>query len=846
MKIILEGVAGKKFGREYNLNVQNPNDAIRALCHKIPGFRTFMEGSHECGIYWRVLTNRNREGVSAEELGMNCTELVLVPVITGAIEWKDILNIFLGIVLIVFAFTGFGLVAFGAAGTISAGIQTAIAALGFGLLFTGVAGLLSPGTPQGDNYTEGKEADDAVFDGAIATANAGTPIPLLYGTFLCQSIPVISSYIDDNKGYYLGVISEGQIEGLAGDAKDNIYLNGARLASSSVDNIELTDGAQTAQPCSFVKSGGFHLSAGASLQAMDGSDPNQQIIRSFQQPYADTLKIRLQYGPCYCINSYGAEGTAWTKYVDYTTRGKTNFLRYIVDCIDGTGTTFFSEIYEWGNKGAVKAAKLQILEVDISGVEQPISIRITRLDRGAPPDPENSAGDKSSTSWQWVKGDVTFVSADIMWSEKLLYPNTSLLGLKFDVSEFTQMPTIYAKCKGLKVPTISSSLTISYAYSTNPAYVLLDLLTNPRYGTGGRKYTKSSGSGGTVIQPGILMSDVDLASFREAAKYCEDNSITFNGVIDGSSDAYDLIKGVAAVFQAQIFYAGGKIGVVVDKPYTSEADIKLFTESNVIQEKDEKGEVKSPCFTYEGVAKAARRTVADVSFIDPNRFYQETKVAVNHPEGIERYGYRPVQIRALGCTDKKQAKRLGRYTIASNIYNTETVSFKVASEGILLLPGDIIMIADGYKTPGTYGGRVNSASTTSVTIDRDLPSGSYTGYQMYVYGSTGVCMKASVTGRAGRIISTSAYSSTPTTLHSWILVDESDDKAFRLYRVQEVTEETNGTYQVVAIKYDQRKYDFMNDETKDDLSALGTNLFSPLGSPKLLPGGITFGLLVNP
>lgn len=846
MRIILEGVAGKRFGREFNLDVHSPNDAIRALSHRIPGFRNFMEGSHEFGIYWRVLTNRNKEGVNAEELAMGCSELILVPVITGSADlWKNILNIFLGIVLIVFAFTGFGLVAFGAVGTISAGIQSAIAALGFGLLFTGVAGLLAPGTPQGDKSDEGREADDAVFDGAQSTAGQGTPIPLLYGTFLCQSIPIVSSYIDDNKGYYLGVVSEGQIEGLAGEAKDNIYLNGARLASSSVDNIELSDGEQTAQPCSFVKSGGFHLSAGATLQAMEGTTPNQQVIRSFQQPYADTLKIRLTYGPCYCVNSYGAKGSSWTRYRDYTTRGKTNFLRYIVECINGNGLTFYSKLFEWGNSGPVKSQKLDVLEVDISGVPQPISIRITRLDRDGVPDPESRAGDEDSESWQWVKGDVTFVSADVMWSEKLKFPKSAMLGLKFDVSEFTQMPTIYAKCKGIKVPCITSSLSITYQYSTNPVYVLLDLITNPRYGAGGRSYTKTTSGGGTVVQPGIRMEDVDLGSFKEAANYCEDKGLTFNGVIDGASDAYDLIKGVASTFQGSLYYAGGKIGVVVDKPYTSESELKLFTESNVIQEKEEDGTVKAPCFTYEGVAKAARRTIANVSFVDPNRFYQETKVAVHHPEGIDRYGYRPVNIRALGCTSQAQAQRLGRYTIGSNIYNTETVTFRVASEGILLLPGDIVMIADGNKTPGTYGGRVSAASTTSVTIDRDLPAGIYAGYSLYVYGATGVCMKATVSGLAGRVLSTSAYSSTPTVKHSWILVKESEEKSFRRYRIQEISEEGNGTYNVVAIKYDQKKFEFMESETKDTLATLGTSLFSPTGTPKL-GSPISFTILASP
>lgn len=848
MKIILEGVAGKRFGRVHNLHVHSPQDAIRALCHRLPGFRAFLEGSHEFGIYWQILTSNTNEGIGYEDLGLGCLEMVLVPVITGSQGfWRSILNILIGVALVAFAFTGFGLVTFGAAGTISAGIQSAIGALGFGLIFTGVSGLLSPGTPQRDAVTEGKEADAAVFDGASATVTQGTPIPLLYGTFLAQTMPIISSYIQENKGYYLGVVSEGQIEGLAGPAAENLFLNGAKLGNISVDNLELTDGEQTGNPITFVKSGGFHLAAGATLQAItEGDDPNQQVVRSFAQLEADNLQIRLTYGPCYMLHSH-TNTTPWTRYKPYTERGKNNPLQYNVRVLNGNNGIVYDRTFTRGDSGPVKALKIQTIDVNITDQPIPISIIVTRLDRGEIPDPESTrTGDAVADSYQWVKGDVSFVSADVTWAERLRYPKTALLGIQFNVSEFTQMPTIHAKVRGIKVPTVTSGLRISYAHSDNPAYVLLDLLTNGRYGVGGRTYTKTIGGGGKVIQPGIRIEDIDLAAFRNAAQYCSEKNIRFNAYIDGISDAYDLLKSVASTFQAQIYYAGGKISLSIDKPVTEDSEYRLFSEANVIQEVDDNGEVTSPCFTYEGVAKAARRTIANVSYIDPNDYYKEKKVSVHHPEAIERYGYRPVDVRAMGCTSKEQAARLGRYIIGSDIYNNETVSFKTGTEGALLLPGDVIIVADGYKTPGTYGGRVNSATTSSITIDRDLPSGSYSGRKLYVYGQSGVVQSATVSSISGRTISlSSSFPSTPSSLHLWIMVDESNGNAFRRYRVQKVSEQSQGNFEVIGIKYDQRKFDFVETDA-GNLSGRGTNLFSPAGTPALLPSGITFGVRVSP
>jgi predicted phage tail protein len=77
------------------------------------------------------------------------------------------------------------------------------------------------------------------------------------------------------------------------------------------------------------------------------------------------------------------------------------------------------------------------------------------------------------------------------------------------------------------------------------------------------------------------------------------------------------------------------------------------------------------------------------------------------------------------------------------------------------------------------------------------------------------------------------------------MVDESNGNAFRRYRVQKVSEQTAGTYEIIAIKYDPQKFEFVESDA-GNLSSRGTNLFSPAGTPVLQPSGITFGVRVNP
>ena len=854
MKITLEGVAGRRFGREHNLSVRNPNEALRALCQLIPGFREFLTSAHEFGIFFQVITNNNHK-VDYEGLGLGCSSFSLVPVITGALNFsvKNIGMVLVGALLVAVSMGAFG-IAYGGVGTISYGLKQAAFALGAGLIFTGIAGIFAPGVPE-DGKQEGAEADDAVFRGGSGTSSQGTPIPLLYGEFLCQNMPVVSSYVDDKKGKLLHVISEGEIEGLAnGDAGTDLYLNGLQTQSSSATGISITTGNQESKVIDSVDSAGFHLAIGTTLQASEQGDPNPQVVRSFNQPDADTVKIRILRGPSYQIRQQSPKngGAAKTKYRSYdddlvSEAGSLppetqEYLKYVLRVIDGDGNVLLDEFRQ--ENGPLKSQQVLIFECDISGKAQPIAIQLTRVDKGTIPDPINAEGGANVYSYQWVKGDVQLVSADVFWAEKLVYPRSALLGMVFDVGEFTSMPTVQGLFKGIKVPTLSSNLTVSYGFSNNPAYVLLDLLTNPRYGCGHLVYTTTGSNPQEVTQPGIAIQDIDLASFLKAANYCDDKGIKFNAYINRKADALDLIRSVTSTFQGSLVYAGGYVSLAIDRRLenSDQGFFRLYSEANVIQESDDSGEVTSPCFVYEGTAKQARTTAVEVSYVEPSEFYIERKESIEDIDAIQRYGYNQKTMRALGCTNREQARRLGRYVLGSNQLNTETVSFTVGTEGAMLLPGDICLIADPLKTRMTSGGRVVSATSTQVVTDREIknvPSGGE--LRLYVYGNSGIAQVATVSSITGSTINVSTLSPVPSNMHMWILVDEADENKFRRYRVQSVKEESKGTYVVTAILYTDRKFDYV--DLEEDLDyGYSTKTYYQNKNPALNPKTVQFSI----
>ncbi len=840
MKIRLEGVAGKRFGYEHELNVRTPNEAIRALCQLLPGFRAFLSSAHEFGVYFQLLTSK--DSIGYDHLALGATHMTLVPVITGSFFGSNFGKILLGIALVAFAFTGFGLM------TVGSAVVPAIASLGFGLIFSGVAGLFAPGVPNPTNKQEGRPADEAIANAASATAADGTPVPVVYGETLVTRIPVVSSYIIDGSGsadaYWMGVISEGPIVGFPDSAEDNIYFNGLKGAAAGVDQSQFTDGTQNSADVNLLKFQGFHMQIGANLAGAGGTyddrlslseSPNSFEVRSFNNPEADQVRVRIQQQPTYQTKNVsendGDQKSSFKPY-DHDTEvgGGNNPIEYKIELFEN-GSLFKSDTVK---ESEVLASELRVYDYDISGKQHPISVRIERLDRGAARGPKSKKGGGGTRNYTYVKGDFVWLSMEVLWAEKLVYPFTSLLACSFKAGAVSRLPGITALIKGRIVPIVNRNLSISYSYSRNPANVVLDLLTNTRYGAGQRTFTTNSPLSETVHQPGIRFEDIDLASFLKAQKYCDDHDITFDATVSSDADTIELLRSITSTFQGQLIYAGGYITVVIDDEVENNdiQNYRLFTEANVIQD-SEGDEVSTPCFVYEGTAKKARTTAVQVSYIDRDTFYKEAKVLVEDRDAMQKYGYNLQKIRALGCTDRDQAKRLARYTLATNIRSTETVSFKTGPEGALLLPGDVCIIGDPLKTRIESGGRISSASSNQLVVDRALTTRSDYGngnWKLYTYTNAGVVQRDTVSSVSGTSITLSgSFSSVPSSNMMWILVYEgsvnNSDNRFNRYRIQKITEDVEGTFQVIAILYDHAKYEYVNDDK------------SEYGATKYLSGG---------
>ena len=147
------------------------------------------------------------------------------------------------------------------------------------------------------------------------------------------------------------------------------------------------------------------------------------------------------------------------------------------------------------------------------------------------------------------------------------------LRFKWNQDAFTGIPKVQAKIKGKKVVFYNSSLAAqTAAHKTNPAWCLLDYLTNERYGKG------------------IAISEIDLQSFYDASVVCETQVTPYSGasdinifdtntVIDTSQKIIDNVREILKGCRGYLPYTSGKYKLIIET--TGSASITL-TEDDII------------------------------------------------------------------------------------------------------------------------------------------------------------------------------------------------------------------------------------------------------------------------
>jgi predicted phage tail protein len=435
--------------------------------------------------------------------------------------------------------------------------------------------------------------------------------------------------------------------------------------------------------------------------------------------------------------------------------------------------------------------------------------------------------------------DLVWQSYSELEDDTSTYPNSAFTRLRLDSEFFSRIPGRKFKVRGVKVripgagannsgtPTVDLQTgRIQYPtgyifngvmgaaqWTTCPSLILLDLLTNTRYGLGNH----------------IVDSNLDLFSFVTASKFSnelvddgfggQEARFACNINIQTSIEAFDVIRTLSGIMRCMPIWSEGALLLTQDSPKDPSY---LFTLANVGPEG----------FSYTGSSLKTRSTVVAVSYFNMETRdldYEEVEAEAAYRS---KYGLHVKRVKALGCTSRGQARRFAKAILFAEQRETEAVNFSVSMEsGIVVRPGTIVSIADPARSGVRRGGRISSATTTQITVDdsdaTDLSTENNP--KLSVIMPNGTVETKNVTGISGKVISidsSSPFSTTPNANSVWLL--ENDTVSAQSFRVMSVEENDGIRYGVSALAYVNEKYAFIEDGqaiTPQQISIL--NLLKP-------------------
>ena len=276
----------------------------------------------------------------------------------------------------------------------------------------------------------------------------------------------------------------------------------------------------------------------------------------------------------------------------------------------------------------------------------------------------------------------------------------------------------------------------------------------------------------------------------------------FNGSIQKQTDAYKLINSLCSTMRVMPYWgSSGALYISQDSPKESSY---IFNLSNTLE----------GGFSYEGTSSKTRATQINVSYFDSiTRTVDWEEVSDSAMQN--KWGIIQKNIKAYGVTSRGQASRLGKWMLYTLTRECEVVNFKATLETCILAPGDIIEIADPVRSGLRRGGRIVTASSTSITVD---DSSSQTDLDdsnnpiLSVILPDGSVENKTVTNISGAVITVdSAFSTTPQYNSVWVL--SNDTAQTTTWRIISIVEGENNIYQISALTYNSSKFNYIEDGT---------------------------------
>ncbi|MFN7077020.1 host specificity protein J [Proteus mirabilis] len=575
--------------------------------------------------------------------------------------------------------------------------------------------------------------------------------------------------LDDNlkNKQFLNVIdlvSEGPIEGPVG-GMSGFLLNGTPVVDANGNpnihgvEVQWRAGTQTQEPLEDFPFVEKEIPVNVEVKK---STP---ILRTISDQETDRVRFTLGVSALVSQDDKGNQHDAT--------------VEMLIEVNDGSGWTHAETAKITGK---ISGQYLESYIID-APKKKPFQIRVSRLT-------DDSKSDllKNGTVW---------ASYTEITDAKFSYPNSAVVGMKIDKSQYGDTPNRTYHIKGMiiQVPDNYDPESRTYtgiwtgrfkpAWSNNPAWVFYDLVTNERYGIG-----EMIGSFG-----------VDKFALYAIARYCDElvddgfgnkePRFTFNAYITSQRKAKEVLDDLASVFRGMPLWDGQQLTCFQDRPSDP---VWTYTNSNVIDGK----------FKYTSTAKSARHNAIEVSWINPSNGWSEEREFIQDDDLIQRFGGVNVKkVTAFGCTSRGQAHRVGKWILQTEKLEKDSVTFSTGREGINCISGDIIEVADDSFAGVKVGGRVLSVNGSTITIDAPI-DWKYDDKGTFSFlGVSGGFEKVDIQSIDGDIVTLREI---PNGLKQYGVFSISKSTlTTRLFRVITISEDKDGIYLYNCIQHEPQK-----------------------------------------
>lgn len=395
------------------------------------------------------------------------------------------------------------------------------------------------------------------------------------------------------------------------------------------------------------------------------------------------------------------------------------------------------------------------------------------------------------------------------------YPDTALIQFRKLVTDDlgAGLPNVTVIIKGRKVRVGAVDFgSGTETYSQNPAWCLLDLMTNTRYG----------------LQ--IADAEIDITAFTTYANYCDelvggDTRHVLNYVLDRELRAQPALMEILGMSRTALVKSAGLWSPRVSR---DETPVQLLSWANCA----------NVSLTY--TRDVDRTNVIEAQFADEDEDFEVN--VLTHPD-IDNWPavVRKDSVRLRGITSRNELQRALQFELNQRQLSNVFLECESSLEALVLQAHDVFRFSHPLPGWGTSGRIAAGANTTShAVLDEDVTFVAGNSYHLYVRHDDDVTEvkdlinPGNLTTREVDLQGGQFFSKTPVPgACLWAFGQSSpSDTAIRPFRVRSLEHTARQTIRIRALLHNSSVYT----EPTPVTPAVISDLWNPLGPPPAIIG----------